>query len=213
MIAALLEAGEALAGAEGLRCVVLAGDGRGFCAGLDLASLANETLTRDAFLERSHSNANRWQQLGMQFRKLTVPVIAAIHGVCYGGGLQIAAGADIRIATPDTRMAVMELKWGLVPDMGHYVLWRGLVRADILRELTYTHREFSGEEAARLGFVTHLDADPVARATALARDIASKKPEAIRAAKALFAISADAPIDEILLAESKAQALLIGTAQ
>ena len=87
----------------------------------------------------------------MLWRKLPVPVIAAVHGVCFGGGLQIASGADIRVVAPDARMAVMEMKWGLIPDMGGYALWRGLVRDDVLRELTYTNREFSGAEALGLG--------------------------------------------------------------
>jgi len=97
-----------------------------------------------------------------------MPVIAAVHGVCFGGGLQVASG-DIRIAHPDARMAVMEVKWGLVPDMAGYVLWRGNVRDDVLRELTFTHREFNGTEAAAFGFATHVDSDPLARAMALAK--------------------------------------------
>ncbi|MDE2441842.1 MAG: enoyl-CoA hydratase/isomerase family protein, partial [Betaproteobacteria bacterium] len=134
------------------------------------------------------------------------------HGVCYGGGLQIAAGADLRIATPDTRLSVMELKWGIVPDMGHFTLWRGLVRGDVLRELTYTTREFSGTEAQAMGFVTHTDTDPLARAMAIAHDIAGKNPDAIRAAKRLFALCADASEEAILTAESEEQSALLGSA-
>ena len=132
-----------------------------------------------------------------------------MHGVCFGGGLQIAAGADIRIAAPDARLAVMEMKWGIVPDMGGFALWRGIVREDVLRELTYSAREFSGEEAARLGFASHVDADPLARAMALAEEIAGKDPAAIRAAKALFNRAPDMSRDQILIAESEVQDRLL----
>ena len=123
--------------------------------------------------------------------------------------MQIAAGADIRVVTPDARLAVMELKWGIVPDMGHFALWRGLVREDVLRELTWTAREFSGEAAQALGFATHVDADPLARATQIAAEIAAKDPSAIRAAKVLFNGAADMPAEAILLAESVAQDRLL----
>ena len=141
----------------------------------------------------------------MTWRKCPVPVIAAVHGVCFGGGLQIASGADIRVVHPATRMAVMEMKWGLVPDMGGYALWRGLVRDDILRELTYTNREFTGEEALGLGFATMLEDDPHARATALAEIIANKNPHAIRGAKRLFRVMHEEGEDAILMAESEEQ--------
>ena len=161
--------------------------------------------------ERTHGEANRFQQVALQWRNVPVPVIAAVHGACFGGGLQIAGGADIRIAAPDARLAVMEMQWGIVPDMGGFALWRGLVREDLLRELTYTAREFSGAGARNMGFVTQTDADPLARANTLAREIADRNPQAIRAAKALFARAADAPLGEILLAESLAQRELLGS--
>jgi enoyl-CoA hydratase/carnithine racemase len=209
MFAALIETGAALVAMADLRCVVLSGEGRGFCAGLDLSMLG--TLAGDAppLAVRSHGTANLFQQVAMQWRALRVPVIAAVHGVCFGGGLQIAGGADIRIVAPDTRLAVMELKWGIIPDMGGFALWRGIVREDILRELTYSAREFSGEEALQHGFASHLDADPAARAMAIAREIADKDPAAIRAAKSLFNRAADLSCDEILLAESVAQDALL----
>jgi enoyl-CoA hydratase/carnithine racemase len=194
----------------GLRCVVLAGEGKGFCAGLDLASF--QALAEDGprLAERIYGNANRFQHAAIQWRKLQVPVIAAVHGVCFGGGLQIASAADIRVAAPDARLAVMEMKWGLVPDMGGFTLWRGVVRDDVLRELTYTNREFSGAEAVALGFATLADPDPLARATAIAREIASRSPSAIRAAKELFSRYLDLPPDQMLLQESIAQQKLLG---
>jgi enoyl-CoA hydratase/carnithine racemase len=211
MIEALLAAGTALHDMPGLRCLVLSGEGRAFCAGLDLASMASGLANAGDLAARTHGNANSFQQMAMQFRKLPVPVIAAIHGACLGGGLQIAAGADIRIAAPDAKLSVMELRWGIVPDMGHFALWRGLVRPDLLRELTYTHREFSGEEALAMGFATRCEADPLDCAMALATEIAAKSPTAIRAAKALFARSDDEATDAILLAEAIEQQRLIGS--
>ncbi len=203
---AVLEAGQALREMKGLRVAVLSGEGRAFCAGLDLSSMAAGGSNPQAKLvDRTHGNANRAQEAAMTWRKCPVPVIAAVHGVCFGGGLQIASGADIRVVHPATRMAVMEMKWGLVPDMGGYALWRGLVRDDILRELTYTNREFSGEEALGLGFATMIDDDPLARATALAETIANKNPDAIRGSKRLFTVMQEEGEDAILLAESREQ--------
>lgn len=212
MFAALLEVGHALYDMPGLRCVVLSGEGRAFCAGLDLASMGDPGRRREVPLtERTQGNANDPQQVAMQWRKLPVPVIAAVHGVCFGGGLQIASSADVRVVAPDTRMAVMEMKWGLVPDMGGYALWRGTVRDDTLRELTYTNREFTGEQALGYGFATIVDANPHARATAIAHEIAGRNPHAIRAAKRLFASYLHASVDEILMEESIEQQKLIGT--
>ncbi|MFM5955353.1 MAG: crotonase/enoyl-CoA hydratase family protein, partial [Novosphingobium sp.] len=210
--AALLDAGHLLHDLKGLRAVVLAGEGRSFCAGLDLTSMANtDRHERVPLTERTHGNANHAQQVAMVWRKLPVPVVAAVHGVCFGGGLQIASGADIRVVDPAARMAVMEMKWGLVPDMAGYALWKGLVRDDVLRELTYTNREFSGAEARELGFATHVDPNPVARATAIAADIANRNPHAQRAAKRLFNRYLEVGTDEILMAESVEQQALIGS--
>ncbi len=206
MFDAIVETGEALRTMKGLRAVVLAGEGRAFCAGLDLASFtAGPIEGRHPITERTHGNANRFQEVAMTWRKCPVPVIAAVHGVCFGGGLQIASGADIRVVAPDARMAIMEMRWGLVPDMGGYALWRGLARGDVLRELVYTNREFSGAEALELGLATFIETDPLARAQALAREIASRNPESVRAAKLLFDVMDDEGTDAILLAESREQ--------
>lgn len=213
MFDALLDAGRALHAARDVRVVVMAGEGRAFCSGIDLGNFAKwDGAAAPDFTARTHGPANRFQHAALLWRKLPMPVIAAVHGVCFGGGLQLASGADIRVVAPDARLSIMEMKWGLVPDMGGYVLWRGLVRDDVLRELTYTNREFSGEEAARLGLATLLDGDPVARATALARQIAQRSPHAMRAAKALFNRVPDADAAEILMEESRAQHSLKGSA-
>ena len=212
MFDALLDVGKVLFDMPGLRAVILAGDGRAFCAGLDLAAMAApDGLSAIPLTDRTHGNANLFQQIALQWRKLPVPVIAAVHGVCFGGGLQIAGGADIRVVDPGARLAVMELKWGIVPDMGGFALWRGLVREDALRLLTYTNREFTGEEALALGFATLADANPVARAMAIAAEIAARSPTAMRSAKSLFNRSADLSLDEILAAESIEQQRLLGS--
>ncbi len=203
MFQRIIEAGHALQRMKGLRVVVLSGEGRAFCAGLDLSNFSRPPAEDEpSITERTYGNANKFQQVAMQWRKLPVPVIAAIHGVCFGGGLQIASGADIRIIHPETRLAIMEMKWGLVPDMGGYALWRGLVRDDVLRELIYTNREFTGTEAQQLGLATYLDENPRERALSIARQIALKNPQAIRAAKRLQAGMHERETDAILLEES-----------
>lgn len=206
----LIEAGRALQSAKGLRAVVLSGEGRAFCAGLDLGNFGRERGDQPPLTERTFGNANRSQQVAVQWRKLAVPVIAAVHGVCFGGGLQIASGADIRVVAPDTRMAIMEMKWGLVPDMGGYALWRGLIRDDVLRELTYTNREFTGQQAFALGLATHVDSDPLAKAMEIAAIIADRSPHAIRGAKRLANAMADKPTDSLLMEESLEQHQLMG---
>ena len=211
MIDALLGAGEALSAMAGLRCVVLSGEGAAFCAGLDLGSMASASADLPQLTDRTHGNANRFQQLALQFRKLPVPVIAAVHGPCFGGGLQIAAGADIRVVAPDARLAVLEMKWGIVPDMGGFALWRGRVREDVLRELTYTNREFTGVEALAMGFATLCDPNPLPRALAIAAEIAARNPHAIRAAKSLFNRADHASLDDMLIAESIEQQRLLGS--
>jgi enoyl-CoA hydratase/carnithine racemase len=207
MFEAIIAAGHHLYNAKGVRCVVLSGAGRSFCAGLDLASMADADRLGDDdnLVARTHGKANRPQQAAMVWRNLPMPVIAAVHGVCFGGGLQVASGADIRYVTPDARLAVMEVKWGLVPDMAGYVLWRGNVRDDVLRELVYTHREFTGEEAVRLGFATHVSADPLADALVLARTIAGNSPTAVRGAKMLSNCTPFMDVEDVLMAESKTQ--------
>ncbi|SCY94619.1 Enoyl-CoA hydratase/carnithine racemase [Novosphingobium aromaticivorans] len=206
MFEGIVAAGHHLHSVKGVRCVVLSGAGRSFCAGLDLSSMGRtDRWSGNSLTERTHGNANRAQQAAMVWRKLPMPVIAAVHGVCFGGGLQVASGADIRFITPDARLAVMEVKWGLVPDMAGYALWRGNVRDDVLRELTYTHREFSGEEAVRFGFATHVADDPLAGAMELARVVAEKSPNAVRGAKTLSNRAPDLTVDDVLMAESIAQ--------
>ncbi len=191
------------------RCVVLSGEGRAFCAGLDMASMAAGAAGLD-LATRTHGAANRVQQVAWGWRSLPMPVIAAVHGLAFGGGLQIMAGADVRIAARDTRFAILEAKWGLVADMAGFALWRD-VRGDVLRELAFTAREFDAVEAQAAGFVTRLSDDPLAAALALARSIAGRSPDAVRAAKRLANLADDADAATILAAESAEQIALLGT--
>lgn len=207
MFDAIAAAIDHLAGIADLRCVVLAGEGRSFCVGIDLAVLASGGI--GALGPRSHGTANALQYCATGWRSLPVPVIAAISGHCFGAGMQIALGADLRIAAGDARLSVMEMKHGLVPDLGGFVLARGLVREDHWRELVYTAREVSGEEAQTLGLVTRVASDPLAEATALAQEIAGKSPSAIRAAKRLAGAMGDASAAELLQSESDEQQALI----
>jgi enoyl-CoA hydratase/carnithine racemase len=208
MFAELAAAIDMLGESAGLRAVVLSGEGRGFCAGLDMASMAGDGAELN-LADRNYGDANLFQQVAWGWRKLAVPVIAAVHGVALGGGFQIMSGADIRIAAPDTRFSIMELHWGIVPDMAGFALWRGQVRDDVMRELTYTAREFMAEEALALGFVTRIAQDPHAAALALAHTIAARNPHAIRAAKRLANSAADTDAATILKAESEEQARLL----
>ncbi len=212
MVQAIVSAGQEVAASDA-RAVVLSGEGKSFCAGLDMASFAKMgTVDPEAWLmERSHEDANIMQEVALVWRRVPVPVIAALHGAVYGGGLQLALGADIRIAAPDAKLSIMEMKWGLVPDMGGMVLLPQLIRADVLRELTYTARPVSAEQAEHWGLVTRLHEDPRAEAEALALEIASKSPSAIRAAKRLIDVAeSGTPRLDVLLAESREQAALIG---
>jgi enoyl-CoA hydratase/carnithine racemase len=220
MFSALIETGERLKTEKGVRAIVLSGEGRAFCAGLDMGTFAamasgerkprspaDELLTKD----RTPGGSNRAQHAVMVWREQPVPVIAAVHGVAFGGGFQLALAPDLRFVAPDTRLAVMEMKWGLVPDMGGMVLMKGLVRDDVARDLTYTARIFDGEEALRLGLATRVCADPRAEALAYAAEIAGRSPSAMRAAKRL--LNAMHALDQpaMLLEETREQAALIGS--
>ena len=173
-----------------------------------------EATSRNVFpgsSDRTPGGSNRAQHAVLVWREIPVPVIAAVHGVAFGGGFQLALSADLRFVAPDARMSVMEIKWGLVPDMAGIVLLRGLLRDDIARELTFSGRQFSGEEALSLGLATRVCADPRAEALAYAKDIAGKSPHAIRAAKRLWNLALDSDQKAILKAESEEQAALIGS--
>lgn len=218
MFSALQAAIETLRQTPRLRAVVLHGEGKAFCAGLDMASFADMAGAQGSAPEdlraRTHGLANGPQQVALGWRALAVPVIAAVQGAAFGGGLQIALGADIRLLARDARMSVMEIKWGIVPDMAGMVLARGLLRDDVLRELTYSGRIVAADEAVAIGLATRVCDDALAEARALAAAIAQRNPDAVRAAKRLLnqaARSLDASAAALLQAESDEQVALIGS--
>jgi len=216
MFDAITEAGESLVNNKSVRAVVLSGNGRGFCAGLDFSGfrgMAGEAEGRPITSRRESTGrtpGNPAQQPGMVWKVVPVPVIAAIHGVAYGGGFQIAMGADIRIAAPDARLSVMEIKWGLIPDCSITQTLRDLVRLDIAKELTFTGRIIEGPEAAQLGVVTHVSDTPLETALEMAEAIAGKSPSAIRHGKQLLERTWRGERDEALQLEAQLQGQLIG---
>jgi enoyl-CoA hydratase/carnithine racemase len=221
MFDALVATGKDLITRPGLRAVVVSGEGRAFCAGLDMGrfeKMADKPgdgvmgVSNEMRLgPRSHGIANGAQYVAMVWQDIPVPVIAAVHGVAFGGGFQLALGADMRFVTPDARMSVMEIKWGLVPDMAGVLLMRGLARDDVIRELTFSGRIFDGVEAQALGFATRVCDDPREQALALAREIAGRNPDAIRAGKRLLQLPAATSAAAILQAESDEQIKLLGS--
>jgi enoyl-CoA hydratase/carnithine racemase len=212
MFEGLIGAAERLRSEPGVRAVVLHGDGPSFCSGLDVMSLMQSQSGTEGLLEPIRGDVPNWfQRAAYDWIRVPVPVIAAVHGTCFGGGLQIALGTDIRIATPDARLSVMEIKWGLIPDMSITRTLPRLVSIDVAKELTYTGRVFSGAEAHEMGLVTHVDGDPLAAARALAAEIASRSPDAVRGAKRLFDESWTGAPEETLALEASIQLSLIGS--
>ncbi|MBX2817441.1 MAG: crotonase/enoyl-CoA hydratase family protein [Saprospiraceae bacterium] len=211
MLHAIDAVGSELAQQPEVRCVILQGAGRAFCAGLDVVSvMGSEELNTSAITQRTHGIANLFQRAAWVWRSLPVPVVAAAHGVVFGGGLQILLGADVKIVHPDTRLCIMEMKWGLIPDMAGTQLMRHAVRDDVIRELTYTAREFSGVDAVQYGFATHLDPTPLEAAKTLALEIAARSPSAVVKAKKLLNAAPYLDAAEGLLHESIEQQSLLG---
>jgi len=215
MIEALVEAGEALKSRKDIRAVTLQGEGAAFSAGLDTSAfplLLRAAEQSGGITGRSHGESNLFQRAAMVWTEVPVPVIAALHGFAFGGAFQIALAADIRISAPDCRFSIMEGKWGIVPDMGGMVLMPGLAHSDVIRRLTYTAEIFDARAACDWGFVTELADDPKERALALAREIAARSPDAVRAAKAMISQTERMnSAADILMQESVVQQSLIGT--
>jgi enoyl-CoA hydratase/carnithine racemase len=220
MFDAILATAQRLAGEPGVRAVVLHGAGPSFCSGLDVVSIMSadtdpthsDTDPTRPLTDRVHGEVPNWfQRASHDWLTLPVPVIAALHGNVFGGGLQIALGADIRIAAPDAKLSVMEVKWGLIPDMGITRTLPRLVAIDVAKELTYTGRVVSGTEAAALGLVTRVAEDPLAAARELAAEIASRSPDAVRRAKRLYEQSWTGADADTLALEAELQLELIGS--
>jgi enoyl-CoA hydratase/carnithine racemase len=213
MFDAIIGAAERLRSEPGLRAVVLRGEGRSFCSGLDLMSMASTGQGVDGLTQPLQAEVPNWyQRAAYDWIRVPAPVIAAIHGNCLGGGLQIALAADIRIATPDAKLSVMEIKWGLIPDMSITRTLPRLVGIDVAKELAYTGRVFSGAEALELGVVTHVADDPLAAAQELAAEISQRSPDAVRGVKRLFDDSWTEGPEQTLALEAKLQLGLIGSA-
>lgn len=222
MMDALIEAGERVKADDSLRAVVLSGEGRAFCAGLDMgnfaamagggdAGVSGKGKERQLLAARSHGLANRPQKVAFTWREVQVPVIAAAQGFALGGGFQVFMGADMRYAAPGTKFSIMEARWGLIPDMGTTHVMALLAREDIVKELAMTARIFEAEEAYEHGFLTRICDDPIAAAFETATAIASRNPHAIRATKRLFNEPADRFVAETLMLESVLQDDIIGS--
>ena len=217
MFAALVDAGQACIRDKGVRAVVIHGEGRAFCAGLDFGIFAEFGKRAEGagagptLLQRSdESPANLAQRVSYIWQEVPVPVIAAVHGVAYGGGLQIALGADMRYMHPDARLSVREIEWGIIPDMAGTQMLRHLVGLDVAKELTFTGRVINGIDAKILGLATQLSDDPLQTALSVAREIASKSPDAIRAAKRLLNESVHLSVQDGLRLEEQLQLSLMG---
>ncbi len=214
MLKAVVGAQRRLRKMREIRAIILDGEGPSFCAGLDFKSvLGSPRDILPAVAELWSPRRNLFQDWSLGFREIGVPVIAAIHGNCFGAGLQLALGADLRVATPDAKLSLMEAKWGLVPDMGGPTLLRELVRIDVAKDLTMTGRVVSGADAAQLGLVTHVCDDPLRRARELADEIVTRSPDAVAAGKMLLQEAYAAGSEsEALASERRWQRRLLGFA-
>jgi enoyl-CoA hydratase/carnithine racemase len=223
MFAALVATADELAERNDVRAVVLSGNGPSFCAGLDFSGFqamaggagGDESTSTGSIgavdkKEREHVT-HQAQQAVWGWHQLPMPVIAAVHGVAFGAGCQLAVGADIRFVTPDVRMSVLEIRWGISPDMSITSLLPNLIGADRAKEMIWTGREVNGSEAVDIGLATHMVDDPHAGAMELAQLIATKSPHAIRAGKRLVNGVAAEDYNAQFLAEREEIGALIGT--
>ena len=212
MFEALIEAGEAVASNPSVRAVVLHGEGRSFCAGLDVVSfMGSPDVGRKLLARGAKSPANTAQRAAWVWQEVPVPVIAAVHGVAFGGGCQIALAADLRYLGHDAQLSVMEIRWGLVPDMSLSKTLLRLVPLDVAKELAFTGRILSAVEAVELGLATHVVDDPLEKAMDTARRIASKSPHAIRAAKRLLNEAGPMSVADAFKLETALQVELLGS--
>ncbi len=194
-----------------IRCVIMKGEGPSFCAGLDFVSVSKTpSIIPRFFIKFPWSKDNMFQRVAHIWRDLPIPVIAVVHGNCFGGGMQIILACDYRIATPTANMSILEMKWGLIPDMSGMVTLSRLTRADIAQELTMTGRFFSGLEGAEYGLISKISETPLAEAEALANTISKKSPDAIAATKYLFKKTWKKDARMALLLERITQLRLLG---
>lgn len=213
LLDAVVAAADSLRKNRELRAVILSGEGPSFCAGLDFKTvLAQPAKAAVGYLELWKPYANKFQRWSLAWREIGAPVIAAVHGNCFGGGIQLALGADVRVAAPDAKLSIMECKWGLIPDMGGAVLLRELLPIDVAKELTFSGRIVSGTQAHALGLVTHLAEDPLAKARELAAEFAARSPDAVAAGKFLLQEAWSEDDSAAAAAERRWQRTLMGRA-
>jgi enoyl-CoA hydratase/carnithine racemase len=212
MFAALAEAADSIASDKSVRAVVLHGAGGNFCAGIDLSVLGESDFDFGKALDTpvEPSPANFFQRAAYAWRELSVPVICALEGVVFGGGLQVALGADVRYASPDAKLSIMESKWGLIPDMAISTTLRGLLKPDHIKELAWTARVLDSSEAKSLGLVTAVVDDPLGASRKLAAECAARSPDAIRAIKALINEGWQMSDADSLALEARLQSGIIG---
>lgn len=212
MFQALDAATDELAGRDDVRAVVLSGEGPSFCSGLDFPSfMAGDIGVDEMIADVPGEVANIAQRVAYDWQRLPMPVIAAVHGNCLGGGAQIALGADIRISARELKLCVMEIRYGLIPDMGITQVLPTLVPLDVAKEIVFTGRDIGAQEAHELGLVTRLADDPRSEAKALAAEIASKSPHAIRSGKRLLNESYTGRSEDALKLEAELQRALVGS--
>ncbi|WP_120501187.1 crotonase/enoyl-CoA hydratase family protein [Roseovarius sp. EL26] len=211
----LARIGEALRKDPSVRAIILTGAGDNFCSGIDTSLFAGALSPKDInarILDVPEGEvANAFQKPAYVWQEIDVPVIAALRGATFGAGAQIALGADIRLAAPNTRLSVMEIKWGIIPDMSITRTLPRLVRSDIAKELIFTGRIVEATEAAEIGLVTRVTDDPLAKARTIAEQICSKNPDAIRRGKRLMNDSWTAQAVETLRLEAELQTELLGS--
>jgi enoyl-CoA hydratase/carnithine racemase len=211
MFDGLIEVGKKLAALKQLRVVILSGAGGNFCSGIDVQELASAGDPLTLLEPSDDSPANRAQRAAWIWREVPVPVIAVLEGTVFGAGLQVALACDLRIATPDSRLSVMEIRWGIIPDMSITQTITRLTGDDVARELSYTGRELDGIEALRLGLVTRITEHPTLVAEDLAAQIAGRNPDAIRAMKSMFNQHWNSAPKDSLSEECRLQKTLLGS--
>ncbi|HWV25800.1 MAG TPA: crotonase/enoyl-CoA hydratase family protein [Aeromicrobium sp.] len=208
LVEQLVAAAESLKDDQQIRAVILRGEGRSFCAGLDFASAFKDKKRVARFFLAGPRKANLFQKFSTVWRDLPVPVIAVVHGHCFGGGLQLVAGADFRFTTPDAQWSILEAKWGLVPDMGGTVPFLDVMPVDIVQRLAMTGEIVSGEQAVELGLATGVSDDPLAEALALVEQIKERSPDSVAATKQLIYRNTRGSERRALRRERKLQSLM-----
>ena len=213
MFKAITDAARTLKKDRSVRAIILSGAGEAFCSGLDVKTVSkNPTNFLKLLFKPGRKISNLAQDVGYLWRDVPAPVIAVTHGYCFGGGLQIALGADFRFSTASCEFSIMESKWGLIPDMSLAVTLRELISIDLAKELTMTARRFTGTEAREMGLVSRVCGDPMAEAKAFAAELAERSPDAVAASKLLFNRTWSGADKDALDWETRLQKKIIGRA-